>query len=71
MKGFILVTDKEQGRKTCIAINSIKAIDELDDGTAYIIMQETVSYNLKHSGSFGVCTVESFDEVIKLIENSI
>ena len=71
MKGFILVTNKNDGRKCCVAVNAITVIDELSDGTAFITKREGVTSVLKQSVSFGIPTVESFDEVMKLIENSI
>lgn len=70
MKGFIFVTAKSSNVRHCVQISKIIEIEELLDGTAYLIIQVTFSSNLKHSSSSGIFTSESFDEVIKKIEEA-
>lgn len=67
MKGFILVRDTESGCKSLIAVESIKVVEEQANGKAYVLMAEAASSNLKHTGSFGIFTEESFSEVIEKI----
>ncbi|MGN0804558.1 MAG: hypothetical protein ACI4MS_04160 [Candidatus Coproplasma sp.] len=68
MKGFIIVTGKDELR-TCIALKSIATIDEQSDGKAYIT-NKYIKSSAKKPITLGMDTLETFEEVIAMIENA-
>ena len=71
MKGFIVVTASETGRRSCIPVSGIAEIAEQSDGTAAIAYRIELSKILKHDSWVGFKTVESFSEVLKKIEEAL
>lgn len=64
MKGFILVTSKDDGLRDYIPISEIKYVTEYADGTAFI-----ATYVAKKQ-RFGFFTKETFSEVVQKIQEA-
>ena len=66
MKGFIVVTNIDTNRSVCLPVKDIKSIGECSNGCSI-----EVDYDFKRDSSVGVDTVETFDEVMSLLEQSL
>lgn len=63
MKGFIQVTDKEDGFKLLLSVNQIKSIIEMDDGSTCIEMIE----NRKGANDIVFCK-ERYIDIVSLLD---